>query len=128
MYNGISLGETAIWEFIIQQEEREKDKENSISYRFVKPEIGTGYYLADDMLFFAYDNRTNEIKLNYEVFGENDFNHSISNLPDISLNKGINKIDIAVEDLGDLELNTNYVLKITDKIGAHYYFKFKYKG
>jgi len=126
-YQGIPLGATSIWTFRVQEEEHQhRQSQSEESYRFVKPKIGANYYVANETLRFAYDNRFGEAQLNYEIFEDDAPRNRLQNLPVVTLQEGVNTIDLEGEQIPELEAHQGYVLSIQDQAGKTFYFKFKY--
>jgi hypothetical protein len=106
----VMLSKSEIWEFTVGCNEKAPPV-NKDAYRELKSISNGNYYIADNYIKFSYQNRYNSKKLNYSIFDFNDNGNKIKNLPIISLQPGLNKIDLDVSDIG-LENGKVYLLKV----------------
>ena len=108
--NGVILSRSEIWEFTVQCQDPVKPGLND-SYRELKYLVNGNYYYATRTLKFSYQNNYNIKKLTYEIYETENGSAKIKNLPDIPLNRGLNKIDIDLTDL-NLQEGKHYLLKV----------------
>jgi len=106
----IVMSKSEIWEFTIECKEPSKQLPND-SYRELKSLVNGNYYIANRAISFSFNNNYAPRKLSYTVIDMSEREHKISNLPEITLAPGLNKIDI---DLTDSELmpGRQYLLKV----------------
>ena len=109
--NGVILSRSEIWEFTVQCSDPVKPGLND-SYRELKYLVNGNYYYATRFLKFSYQNNYNIKKLTYEIYETENGAAKIKNLPDIPLNRGLNKIDIDLTGL-DLQDGKHYILKVS---------------
>ena len=126
-HQGIEIGATDIWKFTYEQKELDKDSPPTVeSYRFVKPKLDGAYYIANEIIYFAYDNRKSQSILNYQIYPIENRGKSLKNLPKIKLKTGINRLDIEGKKIKGLKDKKRYLLVVTDESEHQYYLAFIY--
>ncbi len=122
------IGKTDIWTFDFKQKNTAlaKEEKNSISYSYASTKRKGAYYLMKNDIHLAYDNRTYETELNYRIYENSFLSSHITDLPQVDLEPGLNKIQIKGNDISGLESGKYYTLEIKDTQKMSYYLLFKY--
>jgi hypothetical protein len=107
---GVIISKSEIWEFTVQCKELDKPLPND-SYRELKLLVNGNYYIANRALKFSFNNNYNIQKLHYTIVDIADGAKEIKHLPEVQLQRGLNKIDIDLQDLG-LKPGNHYLLKV----------------
>ena len=110
-YKGnIVEGVTDVWKFMPIKSKINLNTESDC-YRIISKENNNGNYLFGHTIKFSYDNRSNDYGLNYLILDTKNGN-KISNLPEIKLQKGINNIDIDIDDIKGINKKSSYLIEI----------------
>jgi hypothetical protein len=126
-YSNLEIGKTDIWTFHFAKSNKEKVAVSAPkSFPFVQSKLKGSYYLAENDLCFAYNNRAYDGQLNYEIHENGNSSQLIENLPAITLREGLNYVQIDQMNLSGLNDGSVYLLKITDRQGRKYYLEFEY--
>lgn len=121
------LGCSDIWEFTVNTTANAKvTEEEADSYRIIDNESNNAQYTANNILRIKYQNIANDSILTYSITLLDNPEIYISELPEVLLSKGLNKIDIDLATLETLELDTYYLLEIEDANGRNYFLRFLY--
>jgi hypothetical protein len=112
-YGGQSLGVTDISSFSVRKNENKKTAD--INYPVASKVSKERFYLTQGVFYFAYDNETNEKTLSYSIVSMDKSMHKFKELPQINLRPGINRIQVDLQQSGNLKSGTYYYLEITDK-------------
>ena len=86
------------------------------------------YYIAEGRILFALDNAYRETKLSYEIESLTEPDAKIKRLPEIRLTRGRNNVMIPLEDVKNLTIGHNYILKMTMPNGTARSLRFTYKN
>jgi hypothetical protein len=111
-YAGQSLGVTDIWSFTIKKDNHKTDPD--INYPVVAKVSRERFYITHGVIHFVYNNTTNEKTLSYTIKSMDRSMKSISKLPVLKLNPGMNKLQVDLKESGILKSNTYYNLEIKD--------------
>ena len=120
------VGETAVWEFTLDDPVRLETPPRTEAYRMLKRQMDPSVYLFSGNIHFAYKNLAGEKELNYQVYPMNDSNKKIADLPKIELVSGLNQIDIEIGKQLKLKKDQAYVLEVTDQKKRKYFLGFRY--
>lgn len=112
-YAGQSLGVTDIWSFSVQNNKIKKDED--MEYPVASKVSKERFYVTHGVFHFVYNNINNEKTLNYIIKCMDKTVESITGLPEIKLNPGMNKVDVDIQQSGKLKNGTYYNLEIKDK-------------
>ncbi len=107
---GVVLSKSEIWEFTVQCKEQLPLKPND-SYRELKSLVNGNYYVTNKYLKFSFTNNYNVSKLSYGIYDLANAQKQIKRTPEVTMQPGLNKIDIDVTDL-ELEPGKQYLLKV----------------
>ncbi|MEM9919107.1 MAG: hypothetical protein AAF990_13480 [Bacteroidota bacterium] len=123
----IEVGRTDVWTFSIQPPKAaDEPPPKEESYRLVKRKLEGRNYFFTDKIYFAYDNRAYDQKLDYQIYLKNDKSQKIDALPSFELSPGMNYLTLAVRKKMDLQRGAQYVLMIKDKYQRNHYLEFTY--
>ena len=124
---GYNLGITQLWTFTPSQVKNlvEYPTPDSTSYPIVAKQLTGGFYVAKNILRFAYTNRTDDSLLSYTIYdvASSDTVQYKTTMP---LLYGMNRVRMPI---GSSNLFTNgefYLLDIEDANEIHYYLSFVY--
>lgn len=121
------LGCSELWDFTVNTTSNAKIEEEEVdSYRALDDMSENANYTAENILRIKYFNMANDSLLDYSISLLDNPDSVISELPEITLNRGLNKIDINLEELGTLSVETNYLLEVYASTGRKYFLKFLY--
>lgn len=124
---GIEIGKTEAWQFSFAQPQENEIEKPIEGYRFVKRQSDGGYYIANKILHFAYDNRNHETDLNYQIYPITEYKQkALRRLPEVALKPGVNNLDLDLSDIKGMKDGTEYVLMIQAEKDGVYYLRFKY--
>ncbi|HET6995341.1 MAG TPA: hypothetical protein VFI06_10190, partial [Chitinophagaceae bacterium] len=107
---GVVISKSEIWEFTVQCKEPEKPVPND-SYRELKLLVNGNYYIANRAFRFSFTNDYGTQKLRYVIVDVDNDGKEVKNLPEVTLEHGMNKISIDLADL-DLSAGGHYILKV----------------
>jgi hypothetical protein len=119
--------QSEIWQFSIKCDDRKLDSSKE-SYRELSGSLNGNFYMAAGILRFSITNPYSTEKMEYGITDLSDPVKIIKNLPDVKVQTGLNKIDIALEDVKGLEIDKMYLLKIKNIGSQPLYLRFIYKG
>ncbi|MEO5684615.1 MAG: hypothetical protein ABIQ88_18380 [Chitinophagaceae bacterium] len=123
----IKMTQSEIWTFSTGCDERKKDSSKE-SYRQLSNSLNGNFYIAGNVLRFAISNPYNTEKMDYSITDIADPARQLNKLPAIKVQTGLNKIDIEMEDIKEIELNKMYLLTIKNIANQPLYLRFIYKG
>jgi len=126
-WNDVEMGQTEIWGFEVVQAEKLPTENTLPSYRLVSKQMAGNYYVFDQQILFAYENKAREKNLRYKIYPKGEKENDFVVLPTISLSSGINQIAIDITNKLNLKKDSPYILEITDKHGFVYFLAFKVK-
>lgn len=113
-----------IWEFTV---ECEKDVVTAGGgYRELKSEDDGSYLMTGSQLRFAVRNDYVESKLQYQIKDLDNPSRKFRQLPELTLQKGINNILVDLNKIPGLKDDTEYVLQVTLPGGNQVSVRFKY--
>ena len=107
---GIVMSKSEIWEFTIQCQDSAKQLPND-SYRELKQIVNGNYYIANGGIKFSFINHYGPRKLQYSIASAENSKERLKGLPTISLQPGLNNVDINLEDAGVIP-GKQYILKV----------------
>lgn len=124
----VEIGKTDIWTFSLGEKGRlvKASADEDFTYPLLDNRIKGAYYIADEMLCFAYQNREFHQELQYKIYDLSAPDMEIANLPVVDLIPGWNKVSIAGADMSGLVSGKLYILEIENDMAEHQYLKFKY--
>jgi len=121
------LGSSDIWEFTVNTTANARvGNEYEDSYRIVSNETENALYSAEDVLRIKYENIANDSVLVYSIYMVDNPDSTITDLPEIQLIRGVNKIDIDLASLETFAIDTFYILEIEDANERKYFLRFLY--
>ncbi len=126
-YEGnLKVTQSEIWKFTINCNDQKPDSSKE-SYRQLSISLNGNYYTAAGVIRFSLINPYSSTALQYSITDIADPTKEIGNLPAVKVQTGLNKIDIATEDVSGMQANKFYLLKVKN-IGDHaLYLQFIYK-
>lgn len=124
----LEIGATDIWTFSLAKEVKDRLQKEMIkeSYRVATQKMDDSYYLANRVIYFAFDNKQYDDMLNYEIRAVGENSKTLTDLPEITLKPGMNKIEIDGSQIKGFVTDEKYILKIKDRIGNQFYITFQY--
>lgn len=121
------IAQSEIWLFSINCDDKKPDSSKE-SYRQLSGVLNGNYYMSSGTLRFSVINPYSPVNMQYSITDIADPVKEISNLPSVKVQTGLNKIDIALEDVNGMEVNKTYLLKIKNISDHVLYLQFIYKG
>jgi hypothetical protein len=112
-YQGQSLGVTDMWSFSVKN--NNDKKEDDIQYPVASKVSKERFYVTHGIFHFVYNNSAHENTLTYTIKSMDKSIETISGLPVIKLNPGMNKLQVDLQKSGKLKNGTYYYLEIKDK-------------
>jgi len=107
---GLIISKSEIWEFTVQCKEAVKPAPND-SYRELKLLVNGNYYIANRSFRFSFMNDYNVQNLRYAILDMANGGKEKKNIPVVTIQHGLNKINIDLVDL-DLTPGQHYILKV----------------
>lgn len=126
-YSGNSiLTKSEIWQFKIKCEE-EKPLLVDDSYRELREVADPSPYLAQPRVRFSFNNPYNEGTLSYSIAGTENTLEPIKKLPVLKMQRGLNKLEINLEDWNAFKTGKEYLLSVRLENGKVLKMRFTYK-
>lgn len=128
VYSGKTiLTKSEIWSFKIKCAE-EKQNTDADSYREIKEYQDGGFYIANQILRFSFNNFYQTQKLNYSITDLEHAVESIKNLPPLTAETGVNKYNIDLSDIKSFKDGHQYLLKVKTSDNKELQLRFIYKA
>lgn len=128
VYSGKTiLTKSEIWSFQIKCGD-EKATIDADSYREIKEYQDGGFYIANEILRFSFNNFYQAQKLNYTIINLEHPAESIKNLPPLTAETGINKYNIDLRDIKSFKDGSQYLLKVKTSDNKELQLRFIYKA
>jgi hypothetical protein len=121
------LTQSELWEFSTKCGGEKTDSCRE-SYRELSSSLNGNFYIAANTLRFTITNPYSKEKMDYSITDLADPAKKIDKLPEVIVQTGLNKIDIALEDIKGLAPNKIYLIKIINIGQQPLYLRFIYKG
>ena len=122
-YEGYSLGTTEIWTFTVKPPPPPPTE--PIIYPMAIKVSDGHFYVTHGVFRFAYNNKSNDKKLSY-IIKPMDKKESFSDLPEVDIKPGTNRLEVDLTHHTGLVENHYYELKIRDGKGQMYKLLFCY--
>ncbi|MEO6314594.1 MAG: hypothetical protein ABIU63_09120 [Chitinophagaceae bacterium] len=120
------VNQSEIWRFTIGCGDK-KSRTAEDSYREPGISLNGNFYIANSTLRLTVNNPGGHRSLEYAIICLSDPAKAIDNLPGVKVTTGLNKIDIAMEDIKGLETGKMYLLKIENIGNQPQYLRFIFK-
>lgn len=124
------IGATDIWTFTLGPPNipaKVASNNDNLTYPLTSDRILGAWYLAEERVCFAFQNRQGMRRLSYRIYPASNPQAALESIPEIPLVPGWNKISIAGEDLKELVADEMYILEIENSMQHKQYLKFKYQ-
>jgi hypothetical protein len=121
------LSKSEIWAFQIKCDE-EKPNIDADSYREIKEYQDGGFYVANQILRFSFNNFYQSQKLDYIIVDLERPGEKIKNLPSLTAETGVNKYNVDLRDIKSFKDGRQYLLKVKMIDSKELQLRFIYKA
>lgn len=121
------LSKSEIWSFQIKCGD-EKLNIEADSYREIKEYQDGGFYIANQILRFSFNNYYQSQKLNYSIGDLENPTENIKNLPPLTAETGINKYNIDLSEMRSFKEGRQYILKVKTADNKELQLRFIYQA
>ena len=80
-WGNTEIGKTEIWAFSLEKPKPIAQINRQESYRLVKQELGSSFYIFSNEIYFAFQNQGYEATLNYSIYSKENPKKKVNNLP-----------------------------------------------
>ncbi len=128
LYSDVTiLKKSEVWTYTVKCEE-EKQQPSTDSYREMKENQESNFYVANKIVRFSFHNPYNGGDLNYSIASLTNPSVTIKNLPKLSLQPGLNKYDVDLTENRDFRNGQEYELTVRLVNGRKLMIRFIYKN